>query len=775
MGDAGRGPIAGIGPVSWSDALVVTESRRLASGLQVLILDTPGRRNTLCLSHIRGGSRSDPVGRAGMAHLSEHLLTQGVRDDGERWVTPIVATGGDVTATTHPDYLEFCAEGPLESLPWALRAECARLTEWPRLRDGEFEKQRDGVCTEIQQHVSQRASRSLPWPDLGVRTFGSWRDGHDPFGEVGHVFAMNALECQRFSEVTHHPHAAAVVVAADLRALPGGAEGVFDALSAVPARPDGPALTREESPGPVDSAGLVETADWAAPHSVGALAWRVPSVVDDPEAYAGLLALGRYLGLTTANRGKLGHTVPMDRAGEDAFTITATHATDAEPTLRYAQDQIASVADRRGKPDELTAAVAQAQADVAELLDRPRTAAQLLGRATLLAHSAAAAGHWVEAVHDADPDSVVAAARLLADSSAVGLVGRPSRLPTRRFARSMAPSPARASAPSVTPVTARGTRHARPSAPATTVAFERASLTSSIAARLTLAPAAALDRSTRDRLSANGIQSTSDIAGWLLTGTAVGTAYDLAAKTRDALGGGYGVRHAVLVGPAADQAEPWPRRVDDALAAAGERTDPSLMVQPPHDGTPPDVAGAQLRWFTDGDGFIERWLAIALLADIQARAHGQDPATLAAPPETALSLRQEARPGHQALVFEAWSAPERLADTLIHLATELDEPRLEQRATRIVDTAAAVAGQWLRDHEDAATLARRATTMLDLGARAEDVQSFHARVQAISGGAVVERVLADTSGSPAGWVRTSRPDLLDRADLPWLPQPATVG
>ncbi|MEO9324037.1 insulinase family protein [Nocardioides sp. C4-1] len=704
----------------WADRLR-HEERVLSSGTRLLLLDRPGVRSAVVLSHVHGGSRLDPPGAAGTAHLTEHLLTQGLAPDGERWVTPVVLAGGDVSATTHPDYLEFCFEGPHEALPAGIAAERARLSGWPVLRDTELDKQRDGVWREIQQHVGDRATRSLPWPDLGLRVFGSWSEGHDPFGDVDEVARLTEADCRAFWSAHHRPVDTVVVVVADLRRVPGGADALADALDGpVP----GSATTRQSVvPMPqADSDGVLTAAEWSAPHSVGALAWRVPSVVDAPQAYAGLLVVAAHLGRHPAARGRLGQMTPMDRLDGDALTLTVVDDVDAAPGLDLALREVAAVA-RRGA--DMGSALRRARADVAAALDRPRGAAELLARGALLGGSPDAAVRWVEAVREVTVDDVVHAARLLDDATPVGLVGRP-------------------------PVAARSTRPPSGS-PVRLVAVDRASLSSSASVRLAAAPGPA----TEQRLRAAGCTITRDLAGWVAATTAAVPADELMADLAVAVGD-LAVRHVALTGRRASRAVAW---VAPTPAPTVVPSRSGLEVRP-LDGWPPDVAGAKLRWPTDGDGFVARWLGIALVADLQARSHGRDPAPFAAPPDTVLTLRQEAVPGDQALVVEVWASPEGLPAALEHVRRELSEVRLVERAAGVPDTAVALAGQWLRDESDGATWCRRATTLLDLGASDDDVRHFDERLLATPPRAVVDRLLADTASEPHGWVRTAAPELV---------------
>lgn len=724
--------------MTWSDLIAPTAVHRLDSGARLVVMDRPGLRNAICLSHVRGGSRSDPRGAAGTAHLTEHLLVQGLAPDGERWVTPVVAAGGDLGATTHPDYLEFCFEGPPAALRTGLAAERVRLTAWPHLRDGELTKQRDGVCREIEQHVA-RPTRSLPWPDLGIRIFGTWADGHDPFGEVEHVRALDVEACAAFFRRHHHPESSVVVILADLRTIDVETDIVAQLQPEMTARCDRTPAEPDAPPDvAVDHDGIVTGADWSTPTSVGALGWRTSAVMDDPQTYAGLLAIATYTARLVNGQGRLGQMVPMDRLGEDALTVTVTHPQDARAQLEEAQRHVDALAQgRTPHPAALDGALRQARAETAATIGRPRGAAQLIARSALLAGDPYAAGAWVDAVQRVDAAGVHAAAARLVQAPVVGIVRRPHR--ARTAIATAAPTRAGAT---LRPLT-----------------IDRPTLTASICARLPHLPA-----SEAARLRAGGHRVVKDAVGWLVSRTIDGRADDLAEETAAAVSS-LPVSHVTVVGAHASKTETWV--VPAPETPTSPAPDRGLELLPP-EGLPAEMAGAHLRWPVGTHGVLPRWLGVALLADIQARSHGADPHPLAAPPHAMLSLRQEAIPGDRTLVFEVWAASDHLPDGMRHLAAELGPDRLRERARGVSDTAVSLAGQWLRDECDGPTLARRAASLLDLGATDEDVLHFPDRLQHIDADTVVNRLLQDTAAAPHGWIRTHRPELLDDSPLPWL-------
>lgn len=773
--------------MTWSAILHPTEDRVLESGLRVLSVHRPGLEFAVVLTQVRGGSRADPGGGAGVAHLTEHLLAQGLTPGGQRWVAPILAAGGELTGTTHPDYVEFCTEVPYEVLPLALAAERARLAAWPVLAEGVFERQRAGVCQEIEDHGAGRATRTLPWPALGPRVFDTWADSHDPFGEVEHVRGLTLADCRRFFEEHHRPDGAVLVVLADLTRVDGGTEAVHAALE-LPVRPGPepvPGLVREPvsdpTPGPTAGAtpdphpyGIHLLEGWTAPHSVASVGWRVPSVVEEPQTYAALLAVAAHLGRHPAGRARLGQMTPMDRATGEVLTLTVLDPRDALPVLERAMTEPLRALERdRAAVEE---ARRRARTTVASALDRPRAAAQLLARAVTLAGDPLAAGRWVEEVRSLGHDDVVTAARELSRAEFAGLVGRPPEA-APRVTRS--PSGSRRVPDSDRPVGRDPGHSNRPEGPGPRhprrrvvrpLSLEQPSLTAALAVRL----APTLGAEAAHRLRARGHRLTREAAGWLLEHHRHGRADQLAATVREDLahatdGAGADVHHLVLVGDRASAAEPWPAAGPGGPAAPrGARASRDGCLDVHVDGAlPHDTASALLRWPVSESGFLARWIGIALLVGIHARDADGQVHPLDAPAGTFIGVRQDLTPGGPELVAEVYAPPELLPAALQHLAAELTRPLLERRCRHTAAAIASLAAGWQRDAADSAALARRASVVLDLGGTEEDVRHFVPRLRATSPETIVDRLRRDTAPAPHGVVRTTLPEGLDRMALPW--------
>jgi len=139
---------------------------RLGNGIDVLLTSNPAAR-TLTLSLLgRRGALDDPPGKAGLAHLVEHLWAAGEGGDGPASQT-IEEVGGRLEGATYPSYVRFEVQVPEPRADVARRTLAELFKRGPALDS--FENERQAVlaeCHEAREDVSQRVN-ALTWDALG--------------------------------------------------------------------------------------------------------------------------------------------------------------------------------------------------------------------------------------------------------------------------------------------------------------------------------------------------------------------------------------------------------------------------------------------------------------------------------------------------------------------------------------------------------------------------------------------------------------------------------
>jgi zinc protease len=163
------------------------------------------------------GSRMEPLGRTGFAHLFEHLMFMGTRRaptkafDG--WME---GAGGRNNAWTAEDRTDYFDVAPATAMPLLLWLEADRMRDLGPLIDQEkLDLQRNVVRNERRQSIENRpyGVEELELPKL------VWPEGH-PYhhpviGSHEDLEAASVTDVQRFFETWYDPSNASLAVAGD--------------------------------------------------------------------------------------------------------------------------------------------------------------------------------------------------------------------------------------------------------------------------------------------------------------------------------------------------------------------------------------------------------------------------------------------------------------------------------------------------------------------------------------------------------------------------------
>jgi predicted Zn-dependent peptidase len=122
---------------------------RLPRGAKIL-WERVGHSRTFSLGFFFAtGSRFDPPGKAGTAHLVEHLVFKGTQNHTAASLARLVdRVGGDLNAWTDREEMAFTCTVPAEAWPVALEA-LSELCLHPRFPAEEFEREKEVIRNEI--------------------------------------------------------------------------------------------------------------------------------------------------------------------------------------------------------------------------------------------------------------------------------------------------------------------------------------------------------------------------------------------------------------------------------------------------------------------------------------------------------------------------------------------------------------------------------------------------------------------------------------------------
>jgi zinc protease len=153
----------------------------LDNGLKVILLEN--RKAPVVSFHVwyRAGSRHDPWGKSGLAHLFEHLMFKGTKKvSGEEFTRTIQKNGGNYNAFTSYDFAGYFETLASDRIEIAVDLESDRMQNLA-FTDKEFETERKVVMEErrlrteddpkarLMEEVTAAAFRAQPyqWPVIG--------------------------------------------------------------------------------------------------------------------------------------------------------------------------------------------------------------------------------------------------------------------------------------------------------------------------------------------------------------------------------------------------------------------------------------------------------------------------------------------------------------------------------------------------------------------------------------------------------------------------------
>jgi zinc protease len=343
------------------------ETARLDNGLRVVVSEDRTAPVVCVNLWYDVGSRHEPHGQTGFAHLFEHLMFEGsVNVAKTEHMKLVQGAGGSLNATTNPDRTNYFETVPVEHLELALWLEADRMGGLvPALTQETLDNQREVVKNERRQRYD-----NVPYGDAWLRLLPLLYPPGHPYhhATIGSMEDLNAADLatfQGFHTRYYVPDNAVLTVVGDtdMATVLELVDRYFGRLAAsgdVPPAPDG----RLDGPlaGPVR-----ETVTGAVPAVRHYLAWRTAPLgtagYDAVTVLAGVLGSGRgsrlYQRLADGKR-----LAQPDYVG--AYGVDLAHAPAPLIVTATAKDSVGA--------DALEAGLAEV---VASLVDEPVTEAEL--------------------------------------------------------------------------------------------------------------------------------------------------------------------------------------------------------------------------------------------------------------------------------------------------------------------------------------------------------------------------------------------------------------
>ena len=210
----------------------MAELTRLANGLTVAIDPMPAAQSAAIGLHAFVGSRSEPDGKGGLAHLVEHMVFKGARGRDARAIAEAIEdVGGSLNAWTSRDQTMFHARtlGPDVGLALELIADLVRA---PKLDEAELEREKLVILSELGECLD--APDDLIHDRLFEAAYGDQLLARPVLGDEASIAGLTRVDCALWLEQQYRPER--LVISAAGKVDPGHilhlAEALFGDLEA---------------------------------------------------------------------------------------------------------------------------------------------------------------------------------------------------------------------------------------------------------------------------------------------------------------------------------------------------------------------------------------------------------------------------------------------------------------------------------------------------------------------------------------------------------------
>ena len=192
----------------------MAELTRLANGLTVAIDPMPGAQSAAIGLHAFVGSRSEPDGKGGLAHLVEHMVFKGTRNRDARAIAEAIEdVGGSLNAWTSRDQTAFHARTLSPDVGLALEL-IADLVRAPKLDEVELEREKLVILSELGECLD--APDDLIHDHLIEAAFGEQLLARPVLGKEATIVGLDRGDCLNWLEQEYRPERLVVSAAGNV-------------------------------------------------------------------------------------------------------------------------------------------------------------------------------------------------------------------------------------------------------------------------------------------------------------------------------------------------------------------------------------------------------------------------------------------------------------------------------------------------------------------------------------------------------------------------------
>jgi len=218
------------------------------------------------------GSRNEPEGRTGFAHLFEHMMFQGSENVPKAAHFQYISNaGGTMNGTTSSERTNYFETLPASELPLALWLESDRMRSLSVTQEN-LDNQREAVKEEKRLRYDNQ-----PYVNGFLRlfemSFKNPANAHSTIGSMEDLDAATVDDVREFFRIYYAPNNAVLSIAGDFDRAEA-AELIEKYFATIPRQPDPPPVDVSEPPAVAEPVG--EFIDKLAPVPAFALGWKIP-------------------------------------------------------------------------------------------------------------------------------------------------------------------------------------------------------------------------------------------------------------------------------------------------------------------------------------------------------------------------------------------------------------------------------------------------------------------------------------------------------------------
>ena len=192
-----------------------TALKKLPNGLTVVLSEDHSAPTVgLCISY-GIGSRLEPEGRSGFAHLFEHMMFEGTPDAPKGVFDRVLESGGGFNnGQTTNDFTQYFESAPISALDAMLWLEADRMKTLD-FSIKNLDNQRSVVEEEVRVNVLNQPYGLFYAFDLPGKAFDKYPNAHNGYGEFKDLDAANIDDVHHFYDQYYSPNNAVLALVGD--------------------------------------------------------------------------------------------------------------------------------------------------------------------------------------------------------------------------------------------------------------------------------------------------------------------------------------------------------------------------------------------------------------------------------------------------------------------------------------------------------------------------------------------------------------------------------